>query len=172
MNSRAFAVGVGVNLGDRTAQFDLAMRLLERTPGVEVMGAASPVRPRPVVPEGEEDRHPWYLNSVVVGVTTLSPRVLMARLLAIETAVGRRRRGRCDPRTLDLDLVVLEGVVIDEVGIQVPHPRLRGRDFVLDPLRRVLDRLERESQGHHAASLSRGIRTSLPAGILDDVSLS
>ena len=66
MNGRGIAIGVGVNLGDRTGQFELAIRLLEATPGIEVMGVASPIRTRPVVPDGEMDRHPWYLNSVVV----------------------------------------------------------------------------------------------------------
>lgn len=169
MKSRAFAVGVGVNLGDRMGQFDLAMRLLDGTPGIEVLRVAEPVRTRPVVPAGEESRHPWYLNSVVVGVTTLPPRALMARLLAVETSVGRRRRGLCDPRTLDLDLVVLEGVVIDAEGIRVPHPRLEGRAFVLDPLLQALSWLENRLGDDRSHGVARGIRDSLPPGVFETI---
>ena len=123
MSRRAFAVGVGVNLGDRSGQFELAIRLLDGTPGIEVLRAAEPLRTTPVVPSGEESRHPWYLNSVIVGLTTLAPRALMSRLLAVETTAGRRRRGRCDPRTLDLDLVVMEGIVIAK-----QRGSIRGRE--------------------------------------------
>ena len=165
MRRRGFAVGVGVNLGDRAGQFDLAIQLLDGTPGIDVLGTASPMRTSPVVPEGEKSRHPWYLNSVMVGSTTLSPRAVMGRLLAVETAVGRRRRGGCDPRTLDLDLVVFEGAVIDDVGIRIPHPRLAGRDFVLEPLAQVLEELESAAEPR-IADISRGIRSSLPPGIL------
>ncbi|MBC03095.1 MAG: 2-amino-4-hydroxy-6-hydroxymethyldihydropteridine diphosphokinase [Phycisphaerae bacterium] len=164
MRSRGFAVGIGVNLGDRTGQFDLAIRLLAGTPGIEVLEAATPIRTSPVVSEGEKSRHPWYLNSVVVGSTTLSPRALMGRLLAIETVVGRRRRGGCDPRTLDLDLVIMEGTVIDEVGIRIPHPRLAGRTFVLEPLAEVLDRLESTGEDR-VLDIVRGIRSSLPSAV-------
>ena len=165
MKPRGFAVGVGVNLGDRFGQLELGIGLLEATPGIEILGAASPVRTRPVVPDGEEARHPWYLNSVLVGATTLSARALMARLLAVETVVGRRRRGGCDPRTLDLDLVALEGADIDDVGIRVPHPRLAGRGFVLEPLAEVLQELEEGGQ-ERTVAIIQGIRSSLPAGVL------
>ena len=165
MKSMGFAVGVGINLGDRTGQFELAVRLLEETPGVEVLGMASPIRTRPVVPEGEEVRHPWYLNTVVLGGTTRSPRALLARLLGIETALGRRRRGGCDPRTLDLDLVAFEGAVIEDTGISIPHPRLAGRDFVLNPLQEVLEDLD-SSVDPRVVAIARGIRASLPIGIL------
>lgn len=169
MSRRAFAVGVGVNLGDRSRQFELAIRLLDGTPGIEVLRAAEPLRTTPVVPAGEESRHPWYLNSVIVGLTTLSPRALMSRLLAVETTGGRRRRGRCDPRTLDLDLVVLEGVVIDEEGIQVPHPRLRGRAFVLEPLVEALDWLEHGPGGPRMLAAAEGIRKSMPPGVFETI---
>ena len=165
MKARGFAVGVGVNLGDRTGQFELAIQLLNGTPGIDVLRAASPLRTSPVVPDGEKSRHPWYLNSVVVGSTTLSPRALMGRLLAIETVVGRRRRGGCDPRTLDLDLVVFEGAVIDDVGIRIPHPRLAGRGFVLEPLAQVLEELESAGEPR-TGDIALGIRSSLPPGIL------
>ena len=165
MRALGFAVGIGVNLGDRTGQFALAIRLLDGTPGIDVLQIASPIRTSPVVPEDEKTRHPWYLNSVVVGSTTLSPRALMGRLLAIETVVGRRRRGGCDPRTLDLDLVVYEGAVIEDRGIRIPHPRLAGRSFVLDPLNEVLGKLE--SAGEDGAlAIARGLRASLPPGVL------
>jgi 2-amino-4-hydroxy-6-hydroxymethyldihydropteridine diphosphokinase len=67
--------------------------------------------------------------------TTLSPRELMACLLDVERELGRERTGpRFGPRTIDLDLLVYEGMEIDEPGLTVPHPRLHERSFVLEPL--------------------------------------
>ena len=139
MNGSGFAIGVDSNLGDRARQIDRGLELLAGTPGVRWCRSGPRILTEPVLPEGVSDEHPIYLNTVAIGRTILGPRSLLARLLAIETAMGRRRRGGCDPRTLDLDLLVLEGVCIVESGIEVPHPRLEGRSFVLDPLKTLLD---------------------------------
>ena len=138
MNGRGFAIGIGVNLGHRELQIDHGLALFEQTPGVLWCRSGPRIRTEPVLPEGFSGDHPTYLNTVAIGRTTLGPRSLLARLLAIEASMGRRRRGGCDPRTLDLDLLVLEGVRIADSGIEVPHPRLDGRRFVLDPLEALL----------------------------------
>ncbi|MAC19852.1 MAG: 2-amino-4-hydroxy-6-hydroxymethyldihydropteridine diphosphokinase [Phycisphaerae bacterium] len=139
MSASGFAIGIGSNLGDRAGQIDRGLELLAGTPGVRWCRSGPRILTEPVLPEGIAGEHPIYLNTVAIGRTILGPRSLLARLLAIETSMGRRRRGGCDPRTLDLDLLVLEGVCIAESGIEVPHPRLEGRNFVLDPLKTLLD---------------------------------
>ena len=147
MKWRAFAIGVGANLGDRRPQIDRGLELFEETPGVIWCRSGPRIRTEPVLPDGVSGDHPTYLNTVAIGRTTLGPRSLLARLLAIETSMGRRRRGGCDPRTLDLDLLVLEGVRIVESGIEVPHPRLDGRRFVLDPLEALLSACREDPEG-------------------------
>jgi 2-amino-4-hydroxy-6-hydroxymethyldihydropteridine diphosphokinase len=73
----------------------------------------------------------------VVGTTLLNPRALLEALQAIERAAGRERPFVNAPRTLDLDLILYGDFVIDEPGLQVPHPRFRDRLFVLEPLAEV-----------------------------------
>jgi 2-amino-4-hydroxy-6-hydroxymethyldihydropteridine diphosphokinase len=73
----------------------------------------------------------------VVGETSLSPRELLDRLLRIEQEGGRARPFEGAPRTLDLDLILFGNDVIDEPGLEVPHPRFRERRFVLDPLAEI-----------------------------------
>lgn len=80
---------------------------------------------------------PPFLNEVVVGTTLLAPRSLLDALLAIEQAAGRDRPFPNAPRTLDCDLILYGDFVIDEPGLQVPHPRFRDRLFVLEPLAEV-----------------------------------
>jgi len=88
-------------------------------------------------PVGGPPDAPLYLNEVVVGSTTLGPRVLLDTLQAIELESGRDRPFRDAPRTLDLDIILYGDFVIDEPQLQVPHPRFRARAFVLDPLSEV-----------------------------------
>ena len=80
---------------------------------------------------------PDFLNEVVVGTTLLAPGPLLEALLAIEQAGGRDRPFPNAPRTLDCDLILYGDFVIDEPGLQVPHPRFRERAFVLEPLAEV-----------------------------------
>ena len=83
------------------------------------------------------DPQPLFLNAAAVGETSLSARELLDLLLATELAFGRARPYPGAPRTLDLDLVLYAGAVLDEPGLIVPHPRFRERRFVLEPLAEV-----------------------------------
>ena len=95
------------------------------------------VETEPQGPDGEVLGHePLFLNAVVTGTTALDARSLLDELLAIERDFGRERPYPGAARTLDLDLILLGDDVIDEPGLQVPHPRFRTRFFVLGPLRR------------------------------------
>ena len=126
------AIALGSNLGDRDAQLDAAERRL----AILLSGAVASARYE-TESVGGPPGAPSFLNEVVVGTTGISPRSLLEALLAIEQAAGRDRPFVNAPRTLDLDLILYGDFVIDEPGLQVPHPRFRDRAFVLQPLAEV-----------------------------------
>ena len=128
--TRAF-VGLGANLGDREATIRAALDALAAEDGIDVV-AVSTLRKTEPVGVGPQ---PPFLNGAAELETTLSARDLLDRLLATEQRFGRVRvPGEHGPRTLDLDLLLYGDEQIDEPGLTVPHPRLRERAFVLEPL--------------------------------------
>jgi 2-amino-4-hydroxy-6-hydroxymethyldihydropteridine diphosphokinase len=127
---RAF-VGLGANLGDRDAALRRAVELLGEHDGVDVVAVSAVRETEPV---GVLDQ-PRFLNAACAVDTTLAPRALLDVLLDVERALGRVRGAeRYGPRTIDLDLLVYGGEVVDEPGLVVPHPRLHERRFALEPL--------------------------------------
>lgn len=130
--SRA-VIAFGANLGDREATIAAAVRELAEVPDVELV-AVSPVYETPAITDDGVDRDaPGYLNGVVIVETTVTPHALLAALHEIEAAHGRQRLKHWGDRTLDLDLVDVDGLVIDDTGLQLPHPRAWERAFVLQP---------------------------------------
>jgi 2-amino-4-hydroxy-6-hydroxymethyldihydropteridine diphosphokinase len=129
--ARAY-VALGSNLGDREATIRAALEELAAAPGVAVVAVSSLVETEPV---GYLDQ-PRFLNGAVALETDLPPRNLLDLLLAVERGFGRLREGvpAQGPRTLDLDLLLYEDLELDEEGLQIPHPRLHERSFVLGPL--------------------------------------
>jgi 2-amino-4-hydroxy-6-hydroxymethyldihydropteridine diphosphokinase len=126
-------IALGSNLGDRRRAIGFAA---DRLAGLFTDAALSDLIETD--PEGEGlQGQPRYLNAVIVGDTTLSARELLEALLGIERECGRERPSPGAARTLDLDLVLLGDQVIDEPGLQVPHPRFRDRFFVLGPLAEI-----------------------------------
>ena len=77
---------------------------------------------------------PWFLNQVVEAETTLFPRQLLARLLKIEQEMGRQRQIPKGPRLIDLDILLFGNVIVRGAGLDIPHPRMADRRFVLEPL--------------------------------------
>jgi 2-amino-4-hydroxy-6-hydroxymethyldihydropteridine diphosphokinase len=127
---RAF-VALGSNLGDRRAALDFALEELRASAGVAVLAVSPVYETEPVggPPQGA------YLNAVAALCTSLAPRALLERLLAIEALAGRERtRVRDAPRRLDLDLLLYGDLALEEPGLVVPHPRLPERAFALVPL--------------------------------------
>ena len=125
-------VGLGSNLGEREATLWKALEGLGATEGIEVLAISSFRETEPV---GVVDQ-PRFVNAAAALETSLSPRELLERLLDVERSLGRDRavEERWGPRTLDLDLLLYGGETIDEPGLEVPHPRLVERAFVLEPL--------------------------------------
>lgn len=147
------AVAIGSNLGDRSAHLAWACEGLGR---ILTDLRCSPVEN--TAPIDVPDTQPDYLNAVVIGRTTLAPRSLLDALLRLEVERGRTRPGLRAARTLDLDLILYGARVIDEPGLQVPHPRYRERDFVLGPLARLAPRWRDPLQGVTMAALWRSRR--------------
>ena len=122
--TRAY-IGVGANLGDREATIRAALAALPGVVGVSQLRETDPV--------GVVDQPP-FLNGATVLETDFSPRELLDALLAVERELGRERRERWGPRTIDLDLLLYGDEMIDEPGLTIPHPRLHERRFALEPL--------------------------------------
>ena len=139
-----FALGIGSNLGRRSSLMSMGLSMLAATERIRGLRRSDFERTDPVLPPGESSTHPSYLNAVAIGETRLEAGALMARLLAIETALGRRRGEGCRPRTLDLDLLLFGDQRIDEPGLRVPHPRFPERSFVTRPLRKLLEEVSTE----------------------------
>jgi 2-amino-4-hydroxy-6-hydroxymethyldihydropteridine diphosphokinase len=125
------AIALGSNVGDRHATLTSAIDALR--PWVRNLRASSFYN----TPYVGADVQPPVLNGAAVGITSVSARALLERLLAIEHDFGRTRPYDGAPRTLDLDLILYGDAVIDEPGLVVPHPRFRERRFVLEPLAEI-----------------------------------
>lgn len=132
-------IGIGSNLGPRHALIHAGVRALGRVPGVRIVRLSSIIETDPVGPPGQGP----YLNAAAELETTLDPHALLDAMLAVERAHGRNRSSgeRWGPRTLDLDLLIYDGLTIDEPGLTLPHPRMRERPFVLGPLSEIAPQL-------------------------------
>ena len=123
-------IALGANLADPAHQIRAALESLSRLPDSRLLRASSLYRTAPVGVAGQPD----FINAVALVETTLAPHELLAALFAIEAEFGRRRDYRNAPRTLDLDLLLYDELVLDGTELQLPHPRMHLRAFVLAPL--------------------------------------
>lgn len=125
-------VALGSNLEDPVRQVSGAFAELAAIPCTRLAARSRLYRTRAVGPP-----QPDYVNAAAVLETTLGPEALLAALQRVEAAHGRRREVHWGPRTLDLDLLTYGDRVIDAPGLQLPHPHLAERAFVLAPLAEV-----------------------------------
>jgi 2-amino-4-hydroxy-6-hydroxymethyldihydropteridine diphosphokinase len=125
--ARDAVVGLGANLGDRLAALRGARAAFAAR--CDVRAESAVYETEPVGPP-----QPGYLNAALLLRWSGSARALLVACLDIEQAHGRERRERWGPRTLDLDVLWIDGEVIDEPELRVPHPRLCERWFALAPL--------------------------------------
>jgi 2-amino-4-hydroxy-6-hydroxymethyldihydropteridine diphosphokinase len=137
MPNRAY-IGIGTNLGDRAANYREAIHRIASLPDTRVVRQSSIYESEPV----GDVKGGFFLNGVIEIETELMADALMRRLLAIERQIGRRRpagrrpvsRTRYRPRIIDLDLLFFNKEVINSRALQLPHPRLHERRFVLAPM--------------------------------------
>jgi 2-amino-4-hydroxy-6-hydroxymethyldihydropteridine diphosphokinase len=122
-------IGLGSNLGDPEVSIQAAINALDSLPSTEVTKKSSLYRSAPIDADGDD-----YVNAVVELRTQLAPAVLLLKLQSIEQRFGRVRSYQNAPRTLDCDLLLYEQQIINTLNLQVPHPRMHRRAFVLIPL--------------------------------------
>jgi 2-amino-4-hydroxy-6-hydroxymethyldihydropteridine diphosphokinase len=127
-------LSLGSNIGDRAANLREAVRRLGELGTVSAVSSLYETEPV------EVDRpQPWFLNCAVALETGLMPKQFLARTLAVEQAMGRRRARdeNRSPRTLDIDIVFFGNAVVRTAGLTIPHPAMHQRRFVLEPLAEI-----------------------------------
>lgn len=156
---KAVYLSLGSNVGDRESNLKSAIARLRELG--EVTAVSSIYETEPV----EYTNQPWFLNCVVKLETEKMPRQLLAQLLAIEHAMGRRRVPASGPRikgprSIDIDILLFGHSVVDTAGLTIPHPALHERRFVLEPLVEIAP----EERHPVFKRTIRELRDALPAG--------
>ena len=139
-NWRTAFIALGANLGDREQTILKALQLLNLHPGIRVVRCSALYETDPV---GYEDQ-PAFLNMAAGLSISLEPEALLEAMLRIEQQLGRVRDIRWGPRTIDLDLLWMEGIIHDSEKLILPHPRMHERLFVLLPLMDIV--LEKDQE--------------------------
>ncbi|MDZ7966003.1 MAG: 2-amino-4-hydroxy-6-hydroxymethyldihydropteridine diphosphokinase [Nostoc sp. DedSLP03] len=129
---RRSAVSLGSNIGDSQTILSAAIEALAQTPGIVLEARSHWYQTKAVGPP-----QPDYLNGCVILQVEILPQQLLEILLGIEQQFGRVRQERWGPRTLDLDLLLYDDIILDTPNLQIPHPRMRDRAFVLVPLAEI-----------------------------------
>ncbi|MDR2450695.1 MAG: 2-amino-4-hydroxy-6-hydroxymethyldihydropteridine diphosphokinase [Candidatus Accumulibacter sp.] len=143
-------IALGANLADPVAQVRAGIEALAALPDARLLCASSLYRSAPVGIRGQPD----FINAVAAMETALDARALLAALFAIEARFGRRRDFPRAPRTLDLDLLLYDAATIDTPELEVPHPRMHLRAFVLAPLLEIAPDCRIPGRGRADAWLS------------------
>lgn len=156
MKTYSVFIGVGSNLGDRYKQVMAAALAVRGLPDTKYIWASSVYETDPY---GKKDQ-PKFLNAVIQIETSLQPPDLLRALKAIESNLGRVSAERWGPREIDLDILVYDGYVHQDEIVQVPHPDLENRKFVLVPLREIAPDLVHPISGMTMEELANACRDS------------
>src|SRR5690606_21329237 len=136
-------IGLGSNMGDRLGYLEAAIKALHAKPDIRVLRCSSVYETAPV---GLTEQ-PHFLNMVIDVATELTPHQLLETMLAAELELGRVRDVRWGPRTIDLDLLVYGDVSLHTDELELPHPRMKERAFVLVPLLELCGEAEQIGAG-------------------------
>jgi 2-amino-4-hydroxy-6-hydroxymethyldihydropteridine diphosphokinase len=147
-------LSLGSNVGDRVANLRIAIEKLG--PAGRLVGVSGFYETQPV----EVPDQGWFLNCVAAIETDFTARELLNLALAIESAMGRLRMREKGPRNIDIDVVLFGNLVVDEPGLNIPHPAMHQRRFVLEPLTEIAPEVRHPKSGKSA----REMLTGLPEG--------
>ena len=129
-------IGIGSNLGNPVQNCQDAIEKISLISGVQLIKASSFYLTEPV--DINPDKHQnWFINAVAEVKTNLSASDLLSKLQGIETAMGRTRQIKGEPRVIDLDLLFYGQDIINEDNLNVPHPEIYKRRFVMEPLSEI-----------------------------------
>jgi 2-amino-4-hydroxy-6-hydroxymethyldihydropteridine diphosphokinase len=157
-------IGLGANLGDRMTTLQTAIQRLQTLGSIERVSSLYETEPVGYLEQ------PPFLNAVVALDTALAPAELVGALLSIERDLGRMRSFPNAPRTLDLDLLMVDNMILDTPELTLPHPRLHERAFVLVPLVEIAPELVHPGSGKtipellHTLPDQGGVEVSAAAG--------
>ena len=126
-------IGIGSNLGDKVYQCEKAISDILRADQSKLLAKSSLFKTKPIGYTSQD----WFVNSVIKIETDLKPLDLLRLLKDIESRLGREKTFRWGPRVIDLDILLFDEEEIEMEGLQIPHPRLQERQFVLIPLAEI-----------------------------------
>lgn len=132
MNTNQAVIALGSNLGDSLAILEQALTAIDSITGLRIEARSPWYQTAPIGPP-----QPDYLNGCILVTVALNPEELLERLQTIEQQFGRVRSVFWGPRTLDLDIILFDNCIIHTPKLQIPHPRMRERAFVLMPLAEI-----------------------------------
>ncbi len=145
-------IGLGSNLGDRVGYLEAAINAIKQL--------GDPIAVSSVYesdPHGVDEDQPSYLNMVLAIRTGFGPTALLGKLLEIERANGRIRDRANESRTLDLDVLLMDDMVLHDPDIAIPHPRMHEREFVMIPLTEIAPRAIHPTLNHTMADIAAGL---------------
>jgi 2-amino-4-hydroxy-6-hydroxymethyldihydropteridine diphosphokinase len=149
-SSPPLVVALGSNVGDRVSHFRAGLEALE-VEGIHIEAVSGVYETPPI---GFLDQ-PSFFNMVALARTRLPYSGLLSIFQRVEENSGRRREFRNAPRTLDLDLILLGDLIVREEGLQVPHPRWKGRSFVVRPLAEIAPGMRDPETGWEVQEIAR-----------------
>lgn len=130
-------IGIGSNMGDSLGNCRQAIQAIGAKKGNRIVACSSFYLTEPV---GRKDQN-WFVNAVIAVRTNFSPHQLLEFLMNVEKNMGRERRERWGPRIVDLDILFYENLICQENNLQIPHPEIAKRRFVLLPLKDIAPHL-------------------------------
>jgi 2-amino-4-hydroxy-6-hydroxymethyldihydropteridine diphosphokinase len=155
MNLSRCAIALGANLGNPQTTLESALQTLDRLPHIKVECYSSWYLTQAIGPP-----QPDYINGCAILQTSLSPYALMSTLLDTENQFGRVRRERWGARTLDLDLLLFDDIILNSPDLMIPHPRMIVRAFVLIPLSEIAPDWADPISGHTIQAITNTIDPS------------
>ncbi len=145
-------LALGSNVGDREEKLRQAFAMIDEQ--LTVNAVSSVYETEPMYLENQN----WFLNCVVAVETDLKPSDLLRKVMAIELALGREKGERYGPRTIDIDILFYGNRVVSEPGLEIPHPLLAERPFVLIPLNEIRPELIHPVAGLKVSELCKALK--------------